>query len=169
MLTKIQNEYLNSLSKERSEESIFVHPYDPRTDIVAEKIIRQIKQLIPEADIKYIGGSALKISGQNDVDLYIICPSEVKEDYFSRLFVKFGDQKRNKWQWHDDYDIKTTVYLSDPNDRKFTEQLDFFDVCKIKPEVAKEYEAVKESVSGKSYREYQIAKYEFYNRVLGIT
>ena len=114
-----------------------------------------------------MGASALKISGQNDVDIYVITPNGTRENYLSKLSAKFGEQTKDKWQWHDE-DIEVSVYLSDPEDFKSKEQLNIFEIFSNRPEIAKEYETLKESMSGKSYREYQIAKYEFYNRILGI-
>ena len=114
-----------------------------------------------------MGASALWISGQNDVDIYIICPTLVKENYLLKLTLELGEQVRNKWQWYED-EIEVSVYLSDPKDPKFQEQLEMFKIFKNNANVLKEYETLKESMSGKTYQEYQIAKYEFYNRVLGI-
>lgn len=166
MLTEGQKNYLARLTKERLENIVNVFPYNPKTEAIAEKVMNQIKEVIPKADVRYMGASALKISGQNDVDIYIMTPNNVKEDYLSKLSVKFAEQNKKKWQWHDD-GIEVSVYLSDPEDFKFKEQIAIFEIFKTKPEITKGYEVLKELMNGKSYGEYQKAKYEFYNRVLG--
>lgn len=167
MLTSGQKNYLSKLPKERMESIITVLPYNPKTETISEKVIKQIKETIPEVDVRYMGASALKISGQNDVDIYVITPKEIKENYLSKLIPQFSEQVKNKWQWHDD-GIEVSVYLSDPEDFKFKEQLEIFEIFKVKSEITKEYETLKESMNGRTYGEYQTAKYEFYNRVLGI-
>ena len=55
-----------------------------------------------------------------------------------------------------------------PKDQKQKEQIEIFEIFKNSPEILKEYEELKLSMNGKTYKEYQIAKYEFYNRVLGL-
>jgi len=39
---------------------------------------------------------------------------------------------------------------------------------KNNPDLLKEYETIKEKAKDLNYKEYQRAKYEFYNRILGI-
>ena len=167
MLTEGQKNYLAKLPPERAEDIITVHPYNPQTKEIANEVIEQIKGVVPDADARFMGASALGISGQNDVDIYIICPPEMKEIYLSKLSPVFVEHVKNKWQWFKD-GVEVSVYLSDPSDYKFQEQLKIFDILKTNPEVLKKYKLLKESVSGKTYRDYQIAKYEFYNKELGI-
>ena len=165
MLTEGQKDYLNKLTPERAGEIINISPYNPKTEIISNKVTDRIRQIIPEADIRYMGASALKISGQNDVDIYIICPALLKENYLLKLTPELGQWVKNKWQWHED-EIEVSVYLSDPEDIKFREQLETFKIFKDDPRILKEYEILKESMSGQIYKEYQTAKYEFYNHIL---
>lgn len=117
--------------------------------------------------MRYMGASALGISGQNDVDIYIICPVYLRDTYSSKLSYASLEKLRNKWKGMKD-EIEISIYLSDPEDPKFQEQLEIFKVFQENPKILKEYEELKQSMCGKTYREYQTAKYEFYNRVLGI-
>lgn len=167
MLTEGQQKYLSKLPPERADSIVEVKPYDPYTEIIAQEVIGSIKELLPEADIRFMGASALGIPGQNDVDIYIICPKDLKEEYTLRLGKIFGNQIKNKWQWiKDGYEV--SVYLSNPDDKKFKEQLDIFEIFIKNPQLLKEYEELKNSMNGKTYAEYQRSKYEFYNRVLNI-
>lgn len=168
MLTEGQQNYLLKLDPERANTPVFVNTFDPRTKVIAKEIMGKIKNEIPDADIRFMGASALGISGQNDVDIYIICPHDIKENYLFKLKPVFGEQIKNKWQWEEE-EIEVSVYLSDPTDQKFQEQLDIFDLLKNDHKILQEYEKLKEQMNGKSYKEYQVAKYEFYNRVLNIT
>ena len=167
MLTDGQKNYLSKLSPEQASRIVVIKPYDPQLSVIADAVITKIKKQIPDADIRYMGASALGISGQNDVDIYVICPKSLKEEYLGGLAPLFGEQIKNKWHWFDGcYEV--SVYLSDPEDHKFKEQLDIFSLFKTDPEVLREYEQLKTSMNGKTYKEYQIGKYEFYNRVLKI-
>ena len=47
------------------------------------------------------------------------------------------------------------------------EQIKIFNIFKNSHAILKEYEKLKSSMNGKAYKDYQIAKYKFYNRVLG--
>ncbi len=130
MLTEGQKNYLSKLDPSRANAPVFVFPYNPKTEGVAEKTMCKIKEVIPNADIRYMGASALKISGQNDVDIYVITPEEIKEEYLSKLVPILREQVKKKWNWDED-GLEVSVYLSNPADSKFQEQLDIFDVFKI--------------------------------------
>ena len=166
MLTLGQKEYLSKLSPDRANLPVIIKPYDPQTKIIAGNITKLIKEKIFDADIRFMGASALGISGQNDIDIYILCSDEAKEEYTLKLSGVFGNILKNKWHWlKDGYEV--SVCIKDPKDKKFKEQLDIFEAFKNN-NILKEYENLKISMNGKSYQEYQKAKYEFYNRILNI-
>ena len=168
MLTENQNKYLAKLSSERASKAIIIKPYDSILADIAEKVIIKIKREIPDIDVRFMGASALKISGQNDIDIYIMCKNdELKEIYLSKLKLIFGEQIKNKWHWYEN-EIEISVYLSNPENQNMKEQLEIFDILNTSPELLKEYELLKSSLNGKPYNEYQTAKYKFYNRVLGV-
>jgi GrpB-like predicted nucleotidyltransferase (UPF0157 family) len=175
MLTEGQKKYLSKLSSEKADNIISIKPYDPKTSALADKIISKIKDEIPDVDVRFMGASALEISGQNDIDIYVITSGKNKETYKNILNKIFPELSGNintlvnfhKWNW-EDKGLEVSVYLSNPEEQKFQEQLDIFDLLKSNQNILKEYENLKLSMNGKTYKEYQTAKYEFYNRVLGI-
>ncbi len=167
MLTENQKKYLEKLPKEKAEKIIVDSPYNPRTKPIAERLLTLIKETLFEADVRYMGASALGISGQNDVDIYIICPSYRKALYRSRLNDSFFKIFGEEWSWKEG-ETEISVYLSDPDDKNLKEQIEIFEIFTHNPKALREYERVKQSMSGKTYMEYQTAKYEFYNRMLGI-
>lgn len=167
MLTSGQKEYLTKLSPERANQAIKIKPYDPHTRIIAANVIKIIKEKIPDADIRFMGASALAIGGQNDVDLYIVCLKALHAEYDFRLTSVFGKRIKNKWHWFV-HGYEVSVYLKNLDDKKFQEQIAIFELFKNNLSVLKEYEDLKISLDGVRYQEYQIAKYEFYNRVLNI-
>lgn len=54
------------------------------------------------------------------------------------------------------------LYLTEPPER----QIKVFEILKSNKELLKEYEELKLKFNGKSLRDYQRAKYEFYSRIL---
>lgn len=168
MLLQGQKDYLAKLPLERAESIVSVKPWDSRVIPVAENIIGVIKEKIPDADIRFMGASALRISGQNDIDIYVLCSDENKENYTEKLKELFGEKaKEKKWKFFQD-GFEVSVYINNPEDQKQKEQIEVFEIFKNNPQILKEYEELKLSMNGKTYKEYQIAKYEFYNKVLGL-
>ena len=168
MLTREQERYLQNLPEAKANKLMVIKPYNPKTKIIAQRILTMIKDVIPEADARFMGASALGISGQNDVDIYIMCMDRMKDDYHSKLGTILGKTARNEWTWEEE-GVEISVYLSDPDDKNFREQIEIFEVFTHNPKALREYELLKESMNGKTYREYQIAKYGFYNRALGMS
>lgn len=167
MLTEGQKNYLMKLSPERADSIIKIKPFNSSLAFIANRIIEKIKKEVSTADPRFMGASALGISGQNDIDIYVICSQDLKEGYVLKLGKIFGEQTKSKWHWFEEGQ-EVSVYLSDPEDDKFKEQLEIFKIFKNNQQILKDYENLKTSMNGKTYREYQIAKYEFYNQVLGI-
>ena len=60
------------------------------------------------------------------------------------------------------------IYLTDPITSQVQEQIDVFNMLKNNPDLLKEYEQIKLTAAHLTYKQYQIQKYEFYNRILGI-
>lgn len=149
-----------------------LYPWDSRGLKVAESIIADIKSRIPNYEVMFIGSMALKISGQKDIDLSVLCPAPEFNEPHKALEKLFGPPDRIREthiSWHfvkDDYEIG--IYLTDPVESKVQEQMDIFNILKNDPKLLKEYESIKLAAKGLPYKDYQIAKYNFYNRVLGL-
>mgnify|MGYP001594269824 CR=1 FL=1 len=172
MLTEAQVNYLNKLSKEIADRSVQVYPWDKKGMDIADSIIREIKFVVPELEVIFIGSVPLKIAGQKDIDLSVLGLAQSFPEYQRKLGALFGQpDKLSKTAigWHflkDDYEVG--VYLTDPVTSKIKEQVDIFNLLRNNVELLREYENLKLSSNGLSYREYQIKKYMFFNRVLGI-
>ena len=166
MLTENQQKYLAGLPKDEAERVMELHPYNPEIALIAESVAKQIKDLLPMARVEFMGASALGISGQNDIDIYILTPEAQHAEYLPKIASLFGQQIKHKWHWtQDGYEV--SVYLADPESPSQKEQIDMHNALKSSPQLLKEYEQLKWNMNGKTYKEYQQAKYEFYNKVLG--
>lgn len=166
MLTASEKEYLEKIPDDRI---VMIQPYDPKMEEVAATLMQEIHVMFPEVTIHFLGASALKISGQGDIDLYVCSPKEKFEKYLPTLTSLFGDHVANtstfEWQFVRD-GFQISVYLTDPATDSMKRHIAVFTLLKNSPELQKEYELIKESMNGKSLREYQRAKYEFYHKIL---
>lgn len=172
MLTDAQNAFLSKLSPEKAERIVHVRPFDPKLKNVAQQIMERIRQELPQVDVFFIGAAALEIIGENDVDLAVISAGDFdnEERALTGIFGRpTGGHKKRYTQWEFERE-GFPVELSLNNDMalQIKEQIDFFKLLTSDPELKHEYEQMKLAMKGKPYRQYQSAKYEFYNRVLGL-
>jgi len=167
MLTEEEKKFLKKIPYSKK---VRIKPFNPKIRKIAEKPIKIIQKITPELEIKFMGASALGVAGQGDIDLYILCPSRDFQKYLPVLIDKFGEPKhitKTFIQWSftkDAHDVE--LYLSDPTPESMRRQLKTFRILKNSPRLREEYQEIKESFDGKSYRAYQRKKYEFYNRIL---
>jgi len=117
-----------------------------------------------------MGASALKISGQNDIDLYILSPVADFDQHLPLLVKQFGDPISSqpasvRWvRTEDGFDVE--IYLTDPQTESVQRQMKVFELLRDHSDLCKEYELLKLAAANLSLREYQRCKYEFYNRIL---
>jgi len=170
MLTEAQKIFLEKLPLEKAERIVVIHSFDPAMKGIAHGITSEIQQRLPHANIFFIGAAALGIAGENDIDIAVVSNNTFDQDelVLTKLFGEpsGGHQKRYR-QWEFERG-GFSVELSLNNDMapQIKEQLDIFELLQSKPKLKHEYEQIKLAMNGKSYRDYQQAKYEFFNRVL---
>jgi len=169
MLTENQKEYLLKIPADKT---VKIFPYDPKISSIVQDIKDKIVNAGINLEVKFMGASALGISGQGDIDLYILCPEKDFQAYLPRLEEIFGPKVRGitiiKWQLEKDgHEIE--IYLTDPNTPSMQEQIKVFEILKNDPLLLKEYESIKSSADGQSFREYMKRKYEFFNRILKLS
>lgn len=166
MLSWDEEDYLNKVLDNKV---VVIKPFDFRITKIAENIVHRIHLVVPELEVRHMGASALKISGQNDIDIYIFCEENKFGNYLSKIEKIFGEKiseiSLTKWQFNvDGYEVE--MYLTDPNLPTMKKQIDVFEVLKNDQKLRKEYEKLKENLNGKPFKEYQRRKYEFYHRIL---
>ena len=165
MLTENQEKYLLKISEDKK---VKIVPYDPKAKEVVVDIKNKIAKGGIDLEVAHMGASALEISGQGDIDLYILCKEEDFNMYAPRLEKLFGLKVSGissyKWQLHiNGFEIE--MYLTDPKTPSMKEQIDVFEKLKNNKELLKEYESIKSSADNLSFREYMRLKYEFFNRI----
>ncbi|HLD70736.1 MAG TPA: hypothetical protein VI937_02545 [Negativicutes bacterium] len=168
MLTEKQIAYLATIPEDRI---AIIKPFNPKGLFVTQEIISQIKSVAPNLEVKSLGSLALGIAGAEDIDISIFCEKEKHAEHISNLEKVLGKYDRlvedsAKWDFEKD-GFHVDVILVDHNN-KFSKRVDkVFGELRNNPELLKEYEKMKLSFNGKSYREYQTAKFEFFNKVFG--
>lgn len=167
MLSKDEVDYLNKIPGDKK---VFTHPFNPQATITAERIIELIKNMYPALEVKHMGASALKISGQNDLDIYAFSNPIDFDRYLPGLikilgkplhvhdtFIEWGFSKNG---------FNVQFYLTQKDSPTMQKQIEVFETLKNDPKLLKDYENLKNSLNGKSFKEYQESKYRFYNRIL---
>jgi len=170
MLTPNQEKYLQTIPTDKV---TAIKPFDPKVQETAQAIIQQIKNESPNLEIFFGGASALGIAGQNDIDLNLLSTPEDYGKYIPTLTELFGQPAKTnptlvKWEFNKDgFDIE--LYLTDKNSKELKRQIAVFDKLKTDLKLLKEYEQIKLASNGLPFREYMRRKYEFFNKILGIT
>lgn len=166
MLTENQEKYLLKISEDKK---VKIVPYDPKVVSIVNDIKKKIAKDGINLKIAHMGASALGISGQGDIDLYILCTEEEFPVYVPLLEKLFGPRVSGisiyKWQLSIN-EFEVEMYLTDPKTPGMKEQIDVFEKLKNNKELLKEYESIKSEADGLSLREYMKRKYEFLNKIL---
>ena len=170
MLTPNQVGYLNTVPDDKLAKVV---PFDPATQTTAQKIINEIKMVLPSVEIFYIGSSKLGIAGENDIDMTVMANGQF-EEYTRALEKLYGtphhknlENKYIKWEFiRNNFPVE--LHLNDVITPNFQEQLDSQKILEESEDLRKEYEQIKLASNGLSWKEYLIRKYEFWNRILGI-
>lgn len=167
MLTKDQKNYLNKIPANKK---VKIFPFNKKVTKTADEIIDAIKNIYPNLKLIHMGTSALKISGQNDIDIYAFSDPSNFDKYLPGLTKLFGEPlgEHNTFiEWNFDKNgFEVEFYLTAPDSETMMQQITVFKTLKANKKLLKEYETLKSSMNGQSFRDYQRKKYEFYNKLL---
>ena len=168
MLTPDEEKYLAGIQENKK---IFIQEFNPATKEVTNRIIARIQAEKPGIEVSNFGSTALEIAGQNDIDLNVLSSLDAYTDDLPILEKLFGQPKQKerlpmKWEFMED-GFEVEVYLSDKNSPTFQDHVRVYTAMKENPALAREYEDLKRSFDGGSFREYMRKKYELFHRILG--
>jgi len=167
MFTKEENDYLSKIPKNKI---VKIFPFNRNITKIAEEIITSVNNIYPDLEIKHMGASALKISGQNDIDIYAFSDPKDFSKFLPELIKLFGkpiNKHETFYEWKfnkNDFDIE--FYLTAKNSKTMKEQIKVFEILKNNKNLLKEYKHLKESMNGQSFKKYQEKKYIFYKKIL---
>lgn len=171
MITESQEKNLASLPDGKV---LVVKPFDPRSREVAEKIIGQIQEALPDLPLYFCGSAALGIAGQNDIDILALSTPPEFERYFStpeKLFgrpSRIGTSPKNKsvkWEFlRDTFEVE--LYMTLKGSPAAEEQIKIFELLSQNKELRDEYEHSKLPYGPIDVKEYMRKKYSFFNKIL---
>lgn len=166
MLTSNEKKYLKKIPLSQGASIL---PFDPKVNDAVKIIENKLKEGGYNWKTICLGSVALGIAGQNDIDFHILCAKSEFPKYAKKVEKLFGNRIPNisiyKWE----FSVKgfpVELYLSDPEDPSMKRQLEVFSILEKDKKILKEYESIKQSCRGKSFRYYMKKKYEFYNKIL---
>lgn len=166
MLTPNQEKYLQTVPEDKV---TIIQSFDPKVREAARRIIREIKNEMPELEAFFGGASALGIAGQNDIDINLLSTPEEYGKYLPALSDLFGQPTTTnpaliKWEFNKD-GFGVELYLTDRNSPALQEQIKTYELLRDNKNLLKEYEQIKLASGGLPFREYMRRKYEFFNKI----
>lgn len=168
MLNKEQEKWLNHLS---DTDKIVIKPYDKKAPEIFKKLKEKVDGLfLGLVTLEHRGATALKISGQDEIDTYIPVNVEDFNKCVSALTILLGEPRSNypdRVRFVTEIDKKhIDVFLIDKNAESWTNGVKFEKYLKTHPDILGEYKKLKEEGNGLSVREYYTRKVKFINEVL---
>lgn len=149
-------------------------PYDPRISKLVGRLGNSLLKLLGNSvEIEHRGSTALGISGQGEVDLYLRVKNRKEfAEAFAKLKTKFGEpgsyypnEPRARFNYtYRGIEFELMLVLHSAIDE--LEGRLFFDYLKKHPELLPKYESVKRKAARLSKYDYQITKHKFVHKVL---
>lgn len=167
MLTDDEINYIYTIPKDKV---VIIKPFSKKQTKIAEEIISRIKQTFPHVKILHMGASGLQISGQGDLDIYILTSPSLFSYYLPTLVNLFSKPKTQRYDsigWEFEIEgFPVELYLTDPKSKPMQRQIKVYKLLKANKKLRNKYEKLKSQMNGKSFRKYQRKKYEFYHNIL---
>ncbi len=164
----------NWFKKFSKQSKVRIIEFDSKVLGLVEKVREKLAKLLPSfVEIEHRGSTALEISGQGEIDLYLRV--NTKEQFwqaFEKMKERFGepgsyypDEPRARFnQTFEGTEFELMLVLADADDE--IEGRLFYDYMKTHPELQKKYVEMKNKYAQASKYKYQIEKNRFVRRVL---
>ena len=170
MLTREQRLYLDRLPNEIAERPVLIRPFDPGSKELANKIIQEIKELVPSAEVYFLGSAALELPGLNDIDISAVDVTNFSksEKKLLRKFGKTTDCKEGRYSYWEFYreGFKVEISLNNDYAPQIGDQIKVHEAIRKSPSFRHEYKILKEKMNGRKMIDYKRSKFEFFNKVL---
>ncbi len=172
MLTTGQQEWIDHLSDTKT---VSIVPFDPTCEQKFLKIKKEIQSILGrEQEIVHSGASSLRISGQDEIDIYVPVLPAIFDKTIIALKNLFGEPASYytlvRSRFVTGVEGKhVDVFVINKEDFGWTGAVAFMSYLRSNPEVLERYRKLKEGLNGKTQREYYRIKTEFINEILGKT
>ncbi len=168
MITPAQQIWLDHLN---DSDSVRVIPYDPRVKPVFKQIKADLITILGNVPVRHKGSSALKISGQGEIDLYLPVATNNFNNYLNKLKTHLGepgsvyDLRRVRFVKYIN-DIKIEIFIINKNSVDWKNSIKFEKYLKNNRDALMAYEKLKTDNAGQSTKKYYTKKIEFINEIL---
>ena len=169
MLTLEQEKWIAHLSDVNK---ISIVPFDP----TAEEKFQRVKQKVQDSLgtrtlVEHHGATSLRISGQDEIDVYIPTPGAKFNSLINPLKTLFGEPRslyplERARVVTEELGKHVDVFLINEEHDGWKNGVKFEAYLKFHPEALEEYRQLKENGDGLSVREYYRRKTEFINGIL---
>lgn len=169
MITSDQQKWIDHLS---DKDKIVIKPYDPSCNKKFEKVKVKIQSVLGnKTEIKHCGATSLKISGQDEIDVYIPVIQKDFNNYIPKLTQLFGKPRSHypleRARFVTEVDTKhIDVFLINSESEGWINSVKFENYLRNNTESLEKYKKLKENGNGLSVREYYRRKIEFINEIL---
>ena len=169
MISEEQQIWLDHLD---DTDQVKILPYDETAEEKFQKVKSDIQNFLgPEQIVEHRGASSLKISGQNEIDIYLPIIASKFDELIISITNLYGNPKSL-------YPLKrarfTTlveekridIFVVNSEDHSWTDLNIFHNYLLSHPAELENYRILKENLSGLSTRKYYQQKIEFINDIL---
>jgi GrpB-like predicted nucleotidyltransferase (UPF0157 family) len=169
MITEEQQIWLDHLN---DTDKVEIFPYDETSEEKFQKVKKEIQDFLgAQYPVEHRGASSLKISGQNEIDVYLPIVAEKFNELIISMEKLYGKPKshyplkRARFVRFID-DKRIDIFVVNADGQGWTELVIFHDFLLSHPRELENYKLLKESLSGLSTRKYYQKKIEFINSIL---
>lgn len=169
MLTPGQQRWLEHLS---NTDIVKIVPWDPTSESKFLRVKKRVQGILGQAQaVEHRGASSLKISGQDEIDVYVPVAPGKFDEVVDTLKKIFGEPRSNypfrRARFVTEIEDKhIDVFVINKDDKGWKESEMFNNYLLANPAALNDYRIIKEKASGKSVREYYETKINFINRIL---
>jgi GrpB-like predicted nucleotidyltransferase (UPF0157 family) len=169
MVTKKQQKWLDHL---KTDDRITIVPYGPKSSVIFEKVKARIMNVLGNGfEILHRGASYLKISGQNEIDVYVPVLPKDFDTTIKAMIKGFGEPKSNYPLVRARFPVPDSkkhidIFVINKEDDGWVESETFTNFLMSHSNVLDQYRQLKEDCNGLSTKEYYTRKIEFINNVL---
>lgn len=171
MITKDQQKWLDHLS---GTDKIVIKPYDTKSREIFKEVKRKVIKALGKINVFERGASYLKISGQDEIDIYVpVLPKDfdIYVDKMTKIFGKPGSNYplvRARFRIPG-YKKHIDVFIINKQDKGWVDSEIFTKYLITHRDVLEKYRDLKEGGKGLSVREYYTKKITFINKIIKLS
>ncbi|MDD4333384.1 MAG: GrpB family protein [Patescibacteria group bacterium] len=169
MITEEQQKWLNHLD---DTDKVVVIPWDNTSEEKYQIVKKQIQGILgKEHRVEHRGASSLKISGQDEIDIYVPVKKHLFDQTVKKMTELYGSPKSN-------YSLKRArfltlvqnkhidVFVINEEDDGWQDSEIFHQFLLSHPDKLVEYRDLKKKFSGRSTKDYYTVKTKFINEII---